>query len=238
MKKRLPILIIAAFMAISCGKKDNSSGGGSSATNFVDGISTSGGSAYGTIEEVRNRFQALSFAGGITSGTEIVHAGTRYASNSNSGSYDLWGIIKINYNTSSGNSTRALRVNSASQDTVNVSRGTSSNNYGYTYGTATENITRSSADYQEMLGLDTSKCYNAQVVTVSIYTQVYSGTSQGTQQTLTGNKITCYGSNGYPTMISIVSDALPLAANPILIQTTNSMGYLVKAGNAYITGIQ
>ncbi len=55
--KSMPVLMLAAFMATSCGS-DNSSGGKSSSSSgnvSIDGVVNGGGTVFGSIEEVKNR---------------------------------------------------------------------------------------------------------------------------------------------------------------------------------------
>jgi len=242
--KTMPVLLLAAFMATSCGK-ENSSGSNSGSTSVagvgIDGIVTGGGTVFGNIEDVKTRFNAISFSTGVSQNTEILHVGTRYASNSGGGSTTILGFLEIDWNTNSGTSYRALRVNSSTQDSVNVTKATGSNYYGFTYdgGVASE-LNRSSKDYREMLGLD-NVCANTQVTEITITTQISNSNNngnQGQQGTIKGNEIKCFGNNGQMIRYSIVSDAIPVAANPIFIQTQQSIGYLAKIGNTYITGAQ
>lgn len=235
--KTMPVLLLAAFMTTSCGSDNSSGGGGNNNSGSTNGAVTVSGTAYGSIEEVRNRMQSISFASGIAANTEIVHAGSRYAQNQGGGSTTILGFLEFNWNTSSGSSYRALRVNSAAQDSVNVTRSTGSNYSGFTYdGGVAQELNRSSTDYREMLSLD-GECTQTQVTEVMITTQVYSGNNAGGSQSIKGNQILCLRSNGQ-VRVSVVSDALPVAANPIYIQEGGSTGYLVKVGDRYINGIQ
>ena len=134
---------------------------------------------------------------------------------------------------------RVLRVNSAGNDSVNVTRATGVTYGAFTYENSTAyDILRSGSDYQKMLGLS-GECTNIHVETATIYIQDISNNS-GSGTEVTGNKIYCL--NQYNQMKSgyIVSDALPVAANPIYSQDNNSgkTGYLVKSGNTLILGIQ
>ncbi len=133
---------------------------------------------------------------------------------------------------------RALRVNSATQNSANVTQATGSNYYGFTYdgGVATE-LNRSSKDYREMLTIDNT-CAHVEVSEITISTQIFDGASQGQQSSVRGNQIACYAGNGQMKRYSIVSDAFPVAANPIFIQDQQGIGYLVKVGNTYVTGAQ
>jgi hypothetical protein len=231
--KTMPVLLLAAFMTTSCGK-ENSSGGGSS-SGSVSGVVTTSGTVFGDIEQVKSKFQALSFSSGVSQGTEIIHAGSRYASNSNNGSTSIFGIIDINWNTNSGSNLRALKVNTSSQDSISAFRATGIDNYGvFNYGTTAETISRSNSnDYKEMLMLD-AQCTETRVSEVTISTRDTSGTNG----TILGSEILCLR-NGYPVRLSIVSDALPVAANPVYIEDNQGrIGYLAKVGNKSITGIQ
>ena len=257
--KTFSVLMMAAFMAVSCG--DNKSGGGVSSntnpgvTSFNNGVPTGTGTSYNTIEEVRTMFGQSSFASGVTTSTEIIHAGSMYQSGGYSdGGLDL-GIIQLNFNfnfnmggNNQADQMRVLRVNSASESSVNVTRATDAQynpytgqiDYDYTGG-ETSTLSRDGNDYKDMLLLDNPQCAYVEVTTVTIHAQVFvpqtNGQNQQNQQlNLAGNKISCYTYGGYGREY-IVTNALPVAANPVKTIENGQMGYLVNVGNTYITGV-
>lgn len=258
--KTFSILMMAAMLAVSCGDKKNSSGSGdspSSVNDYATGVINSTGSVFNTIEEVRTSFNSTSFASGLSAGQEIIHAGTMYQSGGYSnGDLDL-GIIQLNFNFnfnmggSVTDSMRVLRVNSTSTDSVNVTRATDAQynpytgqiDYDYTGG-ETSTMSRSSSDYTDMLLLDNPNCAYVQVLPViitartaaqQVYGQPY---VQPQQLQLNGNQITCMTYYGSGSRSYIVSNALPVAANPIVASENGQLGYLVNVGNTYFTGYQ
>ncbi len=259
--KKLSVLVMAAFLAVSCGSDKNSSGDSStspvSSNDYTNGVINSSGQVFNTIEEVRASFDGISFAAGTAVDTEIIHAGSKYASGGyNNGTLDL-GLFELNYNLnfnmggSATDSMRVLKVTSSSDSSVTAVKATDAQynpytgqvEYNYTSG-QTVTLSRSSSDYQNMLLTGNTSCAYVEVkgVTITAQTviaqQYYQQYQQNQQLSISGNQITCWSYYGSAISSYVVSNALPMAANPIVSYENGQSGYLVNVGNTYFTGYQ
>lgn len=240
--RTMPIMLLAAMLMTACGKK-NDSGSSSGGSVSVDsgstfdssGLPTSTGDTFTTIEQLRSHIANRSMA---TNAKVLISRQAGY------GQSDAVEVVSSN--------TSSVTV----KDIIYYAGINSANNqYG---GSST--LSKSNPIYSEMLMTNDTDCDRVEVQPATIYLQSINTTNQQsfnnntTQNTVVGVKVLCIEVNqnsylggflqtGSQRVIksSYYSSAFPLAANPIVLDGTNtadSLGNLSRVGNAQILGVQ
>jgi len=247
--KTLSVLMMAAFMTVSCGKKENNSG--SKAPPGSDGYNSQA-VAYGSIDEVRQAFATKSISDGAPVGTEVFHIGQYFGGSSLSGSIGVsgcaqilfWSIGDCGTNTSQQESEMLSRLtkgeyktvfgSSANAITYKVPSGVEvvNNTVQYVYNGSDKTYDRADQVYKEMLALDRNDILETRVSPVTITFQ--------NNTTIAGQIVeVVFGSNNYGnTQVTdmkrfVLSTNLPSIANPIAVLNgayPSLSGYLAAVG--------
>jgi hypothetical protein len=232
--KTLSVLMMAAFMTVSCGKKDNSSGSGSNA-----GISDyAQATAYGSIDEVRQAFAAKSLADGAAVGTEVYHVGSYFGASNSSSSFSasvsgcaqilFWSIGDCGTNTSQQENYMLDKLNKGKYRTVTQASVDSlgykipdgievtNNLVEYTYDETISTFDRTNSIYKEMLALESNNILETRVSAATIKFQNNSEVAGQIVEVVYGNQT--YGNQTVTGMKRFVlSTNLPTIANPIAV---------------------
>jgi len=254
--KTLPLMVLVGAVSVSCGKKENKSGGGGSvvappvvvAPNPGAGVTDVNAGQidikYYTYDQVKTEFNGVALNANTSVGQQIVHSGSRYTGSGVSASFDIsfcfFGLGDCNQgNTQNDQQLLQLiqeneikRIESVTASVVQIGYATDAYQGQIEYGEI-GNFSKSSSIYQEMLGLDNS---NPGDVVVSDAYVVDSNNAQIPAKHI--EFISSYGYSSY-----VVSSALPLAANPIMINEGNgyyasTKGFLKQVGSRKIKQIQ
>ncbi len=243
--RKMPVLLLAAFIATACGKKDDSgssSSSGSGVSSFNNGINTSPMSQT-NLDQIRSAFNGTSFASGLENNVEMYHVGPYYNGNySNSGGgFDVQGCInlfgwEVGDCNGAGNMEQILidQLQNGSVKKV-ISRSDNSLSYkepvgvitqnGYSLfnynGAQTETLNRESTSYKEMLGL----VNNTNIIKHYVHNATITMVRNNQQQSV-GAKVVelIYGYNNgqFGQIVTdikrfVVSTNLPVAVNPIAV---------------------
>jgi hypothetical protein len=249
--KNLSVLMMAAFMTVSCGKSDNSSGSGGSGGGA--GISEyTQTQAYGSIDQVRQAFAGKSIADGAPVGTEVYHVGSYFGGSSSSGSFNVSGCAQILFweigdcgtNTSQQETEMLSRLtkgeyktvfgSSANAVTYKIPTGIEvvNNTVQYVYNGSDKTYDRNDQVYKEMLALDRNDILETRVSPATITFQ--------NNTTIAGQIVeVVFGNNNYGnTQVTdmkrfVLSTNLPSIANPIAVLNgayPSLSGYLAAVG--------
>lgn len=246
MKTKLTIALLSMAILSSCGKTDIGNAQDAAVSYVTANGETIVGTAnnnFTTIEQVRSAFNAKSLEAGVSEGMYIYHIGSKYGANSGSGIsggisisgcfFGLFGDCDDN-NTSNQNyqlqsyldNGRMQKVGAVNlgSSSLNIKKATGVLNNDFTY---TDQVyTRTSAEYTQMLGLNSS----------ATETRVFPATVEISD--VTGNKIVDaviveHINKTYQSITSIkryvISTNVPVAANPIAVIEGNS--------NIQVTGV-
>jgi hypothetical protein len=222
--KTMPIMLLAAMLMTACGKNDSGSSSSSSTgvvtsgTIGTDGLPTSTGTNFTTIEQLRSHVASASMA--VNAGTLIVRS-------------DNFGRFEGEEVTSSSASSATLR------EVIYYAGENSPNNQ---YGNP-RTLLKSDAIYTEMLMQNPqAQCDQVQLRPVSIFVADINNTNQ---KTLQGVRVTCLEITGTVVQIirsrqsAIYTSALPLAANPISLSNSDiELGNIYRVGRTRILGVQ
>jgi hypothetical protein len=222
--KTMPIMLLAAMIMTSCGKNDSgggsSSGGGviTSGTIGADGLPTTTGTNFTSIEQLRAHITSASMA--VNAGTYIERFGQygEEVSSSNASSTTLRQVIYY-----------------AGENSPN-------NQYG-----GTRTLNKSNAIYTEMLMNTANECDRVEIGQRTITIRDTNGSNQrnvvGVQATCV--EVTTTTVLGVPVTTTryrqsiIYSSAFPMAANPIAISNSDiQLNSLRRVGNAVIVNVQ
>jgi len=249
--KTLSVLMMAAFMTVSCGKKENNSGSGGSGGGA--GISEyTQTQAYGSIDQVRQAFAAKSIADGAPVATEIFHIGSYFGGSSGSGGFNVSGCAQILFweigdcgtNTSQQEAEMMSRLTSGEYKTVFQASPNSltykiptgvevvNNTVQYTYNGSDITYDRTDEVYKEMLAIDRNDILETRVSPATITFQ--------NNTTIAGQIVeVVFGNNNYGnTQVTdmkrfVLSTNLPTIANPIAVLNgayPSLSGYLAAVG--------
>lgn len=241
---KLPLVLLSLVLITGCGKENSSGDSKSSLKNSigVDGY-TNVPQNFQNITEVRKAFQNKSMADGLTEGMDIYHVGTYFGGQSGtgfSGSYEISGCLNLIFwqygDCDSGgynymeqmisemesiiNNGRLLKVRSASANSVSVQRAVGVDSQAeFIY--SNETLSKDSGVLSQMVAGD------------EMFTTVRSARiSLSNGQQIEG--VAVYNQYG----VFVITTNLPLAANPVYVQSGTSRGYLSKVGqNVSITNV-
>jgi hypothetical protein len=223
--KTMPIMLLAATMMTACGKKNDSgsgssSGGVTTGSFGTDGLPTTTGTSFSTIEQLRSHISNSSMS--VTAGTVIERFGglAESVSSSDSNSVTLRELI-YNAGTNSAN-----------------------NQYGNS-----RTLSKTSPIYTEMLMNTAGECDRVDMTPASILITDLNGSNQRTIQAVRATCIKVssgsilWGSVNTTSTTSkqsiIYTSAFPLAANPVVILNSDiQLNYLRRVGNALIKNVQ
>jgi hypothetical protein len=248
--KKLPILVLASSLLVSCGKGENSSGSSSTSNlNGLPGNSYSQASAYTSLDQVRSAFNAKALSDGLQDGTEVFHVGPYFNSSygGSSLSFNAGFCIQL-FNWSAGdcqnqsNSMQTYLMNQLDNGKYKKVSGLNTNSlsfkepsgvsntngfWQYQYNNPSIAYDRNSNAYKAMLGLDIP----AQNIIASHVSAATITMSNG--QTIQGQILEIvigYNSWGQPSVSDIkrfvLSTNLPTFANPIAV--INGMNPVVQ----------
>lgn len=236
--KRLPILLMAGAISVSCGSGDNSSGSPSSTNTgggntWTPGVTGTQGTSYQSIDQVRAAFQQKSFAEGTAVNYEYYHLGSYFGGSSGGFSLDFnfcWSDCqsqqmanameeRIQYGSQ-------IKVTAASVDSVSYDIATDvdvNNGYAnFVYGTS-GTMSRTGGLYKSMLGLNISESSlfggstEGIKVTPATISLQNGGTVVGQMVEFFIGQKSQYGCTLNDIKRYVVSSALPIIANPVLV---------------------
>lgn len=246
-------LIVFGFLTlslISCGNGNSSGGGGDSSTSSSSSNDVSSdGNNYTSYDELKNAYTSMDLAAGLTDDMPVYHIGPAFGgTNFNSGfdfSLDftfnhcsiIFGEVSGDCNGNGANSIdyqsivdqgqyKIIRSRSSSSLDLDTADGVSNQGFTYTSGS----YDRNDSLYREMLNLDDDSV--AKVVISKATVRLDNG------NTINADYVEYFYTNGELKGF-VLSNALPLIANPIAITDRHSVrGYLEFSGNKKISTIQ
>ena len=254
MKRLFKLAFIALMMSqiASCGKENNSGGGSGSSNSGItnDGVISGvfdNGNNLGDYSAVRSHYTSASFSNGLSTNMVIYHIGPYFGGQSSSGfSTTVSGCLNLfvvsfgdcdNINSNVGQlesivdrgEYKVVRSTSSSSVTYDVAVGTQSSNLGGDFVYQPDTFDSTDDAYRDMLNLDDIS------VRETVVSEARITLSNG--ETVNGEMVEYFYTNGNIRRF-VLSSALPLMANPLLVIENNSVtGRLNNVGETAVTRI-
>ena len=257
MKKFRDLLLLGMMILalVSCGKEEQSSGGGGSSGSSGSG-STSGVN-YKNHSELKKAFTSKSFTTGLSDKTVIYHVGPDFGgTNFNSididfdfdfgfcgnffgktyGDCDSYSNNGVDYDNlvEKGEYKRVIK---RSKDKIEYDLATGAHASGTGAEFTRKSYTRGDSFYREMLNLDKKSVQKVVISKAEVYV---TNASTGKRSTIKADYVEYFFNDSERSLKGyVVSNQLPLFANPLAITTgRNLSGALSNSGNTIINYIR